>query len=103
VDEPQGTRASVPPIAVATRDDVAVVRFHGRRQETWTRPGVGTTERFRYRYADAELMEWVPRLRALARATHRVYALMNNCHRDDAVQGGKDLARLLASAEPRPA
>lgn len=99
VDEPQGTRASIPPIAVATRDDVAVVRFHGRRRETWTRPGVGTTERFRYRYSDAELMEWVPRLRALAHASHRVYALMNNCHRDDAVKGGKDLARLLAAAE----
>lgn len=97
VDEPQGTPASVPPIAVATRDDVAVVRFHGRRRETWTRPGVGTTERFRYRYRDEELGEWVPRLRALARATGRVYALMNNCHRDAAVQGAKDLARLLAA------
>lgn len=99
VDEPQGTPASVPPIAVATREDVAVVRFHGRRRETWTRQGVGTTERFRYRYAPAELGEWVPRLRALARASHRVYALMNNCHGDSAVQGGKDLARLLRAAD----
>jgi hypothetical protein len=41
----------------------------------------------------------VPRLRALAHVSHRVYALMNNCHRDDAVKGGKDLARLLAAAE----
>jgi len=96
VDEPQGTLASVPPIAIATRDDVAVVRFHGRRRETWTRPGVGTTERFRHRYTDAELSEWVPRLRALAASTGRVYALMNNCHRDDAIRGAKDLARLLA-------
>jgi uncharacterized protein YecE (DUF72 family) len=100
VDEPQGTSASVPPIAAATRDDVAVVRFHGRRRETWTRPGVGTTERFRYRYTTAELGEWVPRLRALAHGAHRVYALMNNCHEDSAVQGGKDLARLLHAAEP---
>jgi len=102
VDEPQGTPASVPPIAEATRDDVAVVRFHGRRRETWTTAGVGTTERFRYRYTDAELGEWVPRLRALAARTGRVYALMNNCYRAQAVQGGKDLARLLAAAEESP-
>ena len=100
VDEPQGTPASVPPVAAATRDDVAVVRFHGRRRETWTRPGVGTTERFRHRYTLAELSEWVPRLHALAHATHRVYALMNNCHRDDAVRGAKDLATLLAEKTP---
>jgi uncharacterized protein YecE (DUF72 family) len=96
VDEPQGTRASVPPIAVATRDDVAVVRFHGRRRETWTRPGAGTTERFRYRYRLDELAEWTERLHGLERATGRVYVLMNNCHGESAVQGAKDLARLLA-------
>jgi uncharacterized protein YecE (DUF72 family) len=100
VDAPQGTPASVPPVAVATHDDFAVVRFHGRRVETWTRAGVGTHERFRYRYTDRELAEWVPRLRTLARTTHRVFVLMNNCHRESAVQGAKDLARLLAGAAP---
>jgi uncharacterized protein YecE (DUF72 family) len=97
VDEPQGTPASVPPLAVATHDDFAVVRFHGRRAETWTKANVGTTERFRYRYSDAELREWVPRLRTVATRTRRVFALMNNCHRDSAVQNAKDLARLLVA------
>jgi uncharacterized protein YecE (DUF72 family) len=95
VDEPQGTPASVPPLAVATHDDFAVVRFHGRRVETWTRAGVGTTERFKYRYTTTELAEWVPRLRTLARTTRRVLVLMNNCHRESAVQNAKDLAKLL--------
>jgi uncharacterized protein YecE (DUF72 family) len=97
VDEPQGTPASVPPLAVATHDDFAVVRFHGRRTDTWARANVGTTERFRYRYTTAELGEWVPRLRMIARATRRVFALMNNCHRESAVQNAKDLARLLVA------
>ena len=95
VDEPQGTPASVPPLAVATHDDFAVVRFHGRRADTWTRANVGTTERFRYTYSTAELGQWVPRLRIMARSTRRVFTLMNNCHRESAVQGAKDLARLL--------
>jgi uncharacterized protein YecE (DUF72 family) len=95
VDEPQGTRASVPPIAEATSNDLAVVRFHGRRVETWTRPGVSTTERFQYRYATDELSEWVPRIHALARRTSRVLALMNNCYRSYAVENATELAALL--------
>jgi uncharacterized protein YecE (DUF72 family) len=95
VDEPQGTRASVPPVAEATSDALAVVRFHGRRLETWTRQGVPTTERFRYVYAREELAEWVPRLRGLAAGGRRVLALMNNCHRDAAVRNAEDLAALL--------
>jgi len=100
VDEPQGTRASVPPVAEATSEALAVVRFHGRRVETWTRPGVPTTERFRYDYSRGELGEWVPRLHALAKRSGRVLALMNNCHRDAAVRNALDLTALLA--EPAP-
>lgn len=95
VDEPQGTRASVPPVAEATSDALAVVRFHGRRAETWTRPGAPTTERFRWDYTRAELAEWVPRLRTLATRARNVLALMNNCHRDSAVRNARDLATLL--------
>jgi uncharacterized protein YecE (DUF72 family) len=97
VDEPQGTRASVPPIAEATSDELAVVRFHGRRVETWTRPGVSTTERFRWHYTRDELAEWVPRIQALAGRTKRVLGLMNNCYRDHAVRNANDLASLLAT------
>jgi uncharacterized protein YecE (DUF72 family) len=97
VDEPQGTRASVPPIAEATSPDLAVVRFHGRRAETWTRPNVGTTERFRYHYTNAELAEWLPRIRTLANSSRRVLALMNNCHRTAAVTNAADLATLLTT------
>jgi uncharacterized protein YecE (DUF72 family) len=97
VDEPQGTRASVPPIAEATSDELAVVRFHGRRVETWTRPGVSTTERFRWHYTRDELAEWVPRIQALADRTKRVLGLMNNCYRDHAVRNANDLASLLVT------
>lgn len=95
VDEPQGTAASVPPVAAATADALAVVRFHGRKRDTWTRPGVPTTTRFRWDYARDELAEWVPRLRALAARSRTVLALMNNCYRDYAVRNAADLAALL--------
>lgn len=102
VDEPQGTPASVPPLVESTSDTMAVVRFHGRRRETWTRRGVGTTERFRYLYTREELSEWVPRLHALARRTRDVYAVMNNCYREYGVQNAKDMAALLAGAAGEP-
>jgi len=96
VDEPQGTRSSVPPVAAATSDELAVVRFHGRKRATWDKPGVSTTERFGYLYRPDELREWVPRIQELARRTRDVHVLMNNCYRDHAVENAKDLAGLLA-------
>jgi uncharacterized protein YecE (DUF72 family) len=98
VDEPQGTRSSVPPVAAVTVDELAVVRFHGRKTATWDRAGVSTTERFGYLYRPAELRDWVPRLHALARGAKRVDVLMNNCYRDHAVQNAKELAEFLAES-----
>jgi uncharacterized protein YecE (DUF72 family) len=99
VDEPQGTRASVPPVAAATSEELAVVRFHGRRTAMWDKAGASTTERFGYLYRPDELGEWMPRLRALARSTRRVHVLMNNCYRQYAVQNAKELAALLVAGD----
>jgi uncharacterized protein YecE (DUF72 family) len=94
VDEPQGTRQSVPPVATATAE-VAVVRFHGRRAETWDKANVGVLERFRYLYDEEQLKEWVPKVRELAEQTREVHALMNNCYSDYAVRNASQLATLL--------
>jgi uncharacterized protein YecE (DUF72 family) len=94
VDEPQGTSASVPPVAEATTD-LAVVRFHGRRAETWDKPGVGVEERFKYLYDESELSEWVPKIEELSRETEQVHALMNNCYADYGVRNAGQLAELL--------
>jgi uncharacterized protein YecE (DUF72 family) len=101
VDEPQGTRASVPPVAATTTEALAVVRFHGRRRDTWDRPGVGTHERFGYLYAMEELREWLPRIHMVARQARTVHVLMNNCYRHYAVQNAKELAALLAESNER--
>lgn len=94
VDEPQGTAASVPPVADAT-SDLSVVRFHGRRAETWDKRGVGVEERFKYLYNEGELSEWVPKITQLARETEQVHVLMNNCYADYGVRNAGQLALLL--------
>ena len=98
VDEPQGTPASVPPIAVVTSPRLSVVRFHGRRTEMWDRPGVSTTERFGYLYPIDELRSWVPRVLELSEQASEVAVLMNNCYRESAVRNAKDLAELVLAA-----
>jgi uncharacterized protein YecE (DUF72 family) len=97
VDEPQGFRSSVPPVAAATAA-VAEVRFHGRNAETWEAPGIGAAERFRYDYDAAELGEWVPRIRSLAEQAPRVHVLMNNCYADYGIRSARLLADLLDQA-----
>jgi len=81
-----------------TDDDLAVVRFHGRADDTWKADNASAAERFRYFYDDEELREWVPRLGALASRARTVHALMNNCYEDYGVRNAARLAELLAAA-----
>jgi uncharacterized protein YecE (DUF72 family) len=94
VDEPQ-TRTSLPPIMAVTSPQLAVVRFHGRRVETWEAKGIPVVERFRYLYDEKELGEWVPRVREAAAAARDVHVLMNNCYANYGTTNARELAALL--------
>ena len=97
VDGPQGLRSSVPPIAVATSPDLALIRFHGRRVETWEARGIPVVERFRYLYSEDELREWVPRIREAAEEAREIHILMNNCYANYGSTNARELAALLAA------
>lgn len=94
VDEPQGTRTSVPPRTAVT-SPLAVVRFHGRNVATWERKGLTAAERFEYLYDEGELRGWVPEVRRLAGEADEVHALFNNCYQDYGVRNAHQLGRLL--------
>ncbi|POX46702.1 DUF72 domain-containing protein [Streptomyces sp. Ru71] len=92
VDMAQGLPASVPPVVPVTSPGLSVVRFHGR-SPAW---GTGSKEdRFRHRYTDAELKQWVPRLRASAEAADRLHVLFNNCCGPAAVHAAERMRALL--------
>jgi uncharacterized protein YecE (DUF72 family) len=99
VDGPQGFKSSVPPVTAATSPDLAVVRFHGRRTETWEAKGIPTVERFRYLYSRDELEEWVPRIRATAAQARDTHVLMNNCYANYGSTNARELAALLLAPE----
>ena len=94
VDEPQGFRSSVPPVAASTAD-LAAVRFHGRNTEAWEAPGKDPALRTAYDYRDDELAEWMPRIATLHEGGRPVHLLFNNVYRGAAVRNARALARLL--------
>lgn len=99
VDEPQGFRSSVPPIAIAT-SDIGFVRFHGRNTETWEKRMNSSAERFDYRYSREELEEWLPRIRSLAHDTEETHLIMNTNNDDQGPANAQLLADLLPTAIP---
>lgn len=100
VDEPQGFKSSVPPIAETT-SDVGAVRFHGRNADMWERKGITPVERFNYLYTEEELKPWADKIRELARETREMHVLFNNCHQDNAVINARQM-HIMLSSEIRP-
>ncbi len=96
VDEPQGFRSSVPPIAGAT-SDIAVIRFHGRNSNNWERKAITVVERFKYLYSDQELGEWLPKIAELSAKAKQLHVLFNNCYADWGVRNARDIDRLMGS------
>ncbi len=97
VDEPQVGAGSVPLIAEATHDRLALVRFHGRNADTWAKPNLPSSgERFRYLYSQEELQTFVPVLQGLDDRVLEVHALMNNNFDNYAIRGALSLQRLLS-------
>jgi uncharacterized protein YecE (DUF72 family) len=100
VDGPQGFRSSVPQVVAVTSPGLALVRFHGRRRETWEAKGIPTVERFRYLYDRGELEEWVPRIRQAASEAKRTHVLMNNCYANYGATNAREIAALLEDLQP---
>jgi uncharacterized protein YecE (DUF72 family) len=95
VDGPQGLRSSVPQIVAVTSPDLALVRFHGRRVETWEAKSIPVVERFRYLYSKEELAEWLPRIREAADEAREMHILMNNCYANYGSTNARELAAML--------
>ena len=98
VDMPQGFDSSLPPIAVATSKDLAMVRFHGRKAETWDKKTKTAAERFDYEYSPKELAQWAPKIEELGTQAKETHVVMNNCYRNYAVKNARQLIDLLETA-----
>lgn len=92
VDEP-ALPGLFPPLAVAT-GPLAYLRFHGRNKDKWWNHKEAW-ERYDYLYNEAELKEWLPKIKSLERASQNVLVLFNNCHFGQAARNALKLQQLL--------
>jgi uncharacterized protein YecE (DUF72 family) len=83
---------------VAATTDLAVVRFHGRADDTWKANTATAAERFKYLYDRRELRPWVSRVTELAERAGEVHVLMNNCYEDYGVRNAADFIDLFERA-----
>jgi uncharacterized protein YecE (DUF72 family) len=95
VDEPQLGSASMAPHMAVTTPDLAVLRLHGHNYKTWYKKGETSADRFDYLYPEEELLEWVPRIRALADRAREVHVLFNNNRSNYAVVNGLQMGQML--------
>ena len=96
VDAPEGSKAPtlMPNLDVATRDDVAYLRAHGRNLEGYVR-GRSVAERFAYEYDDEELGELGERAGKLAEEVSSVRMMFNNNRGADAPRAAQRMRELL--------
>ncbi len=93
VDEPR-LKGLIPPEARVTAD-IGYLRFHGRNSETWFAKDGTPYSRYDYLYPEAELLEWVPKIKAMAGLTKTFFVLFNNHPKAYAVRDAELLAKAL--------
>jgi uncharacterized protein YecE (DUF72 family) len=93
VDAPKASK--LPTVLDVTDDDLVVVRFHGRADDTWDARTGTAAERFNYRYSKQQLRPWAKKLERLAGEAREVHALMNNCYQDHGVRNAAELRAML--------
>ncbi len=68
------------------------VRLHGRNAEQWWKGGA---LRYDYLYTEAQLEDWISKIRECAKPIQSVYMFLNNCHRGQAIQNARMMKELL--------
>jgi uncharacterized protein YecE (DUF72 family) len=98
VDSPQVSTNSVPAVWDITTPKLAVVRLHGRNQETWNIKGAtSASDRFNYDYTDEQLQQLVPDLRTIERRVEMLQVIFNNNKEDQGQRNGRTLQGYIQS------
>jgi len=100
VDSPQGFVNTVPPVWEASRDDLSLVRLHGRNAAAWNNRHGASSSRFTYEYSQDELAELAHRIRDLARRTRDTHVILNTNYEDQGMRNAQALVRALDRSAP---
>lgn len=103
VDGPQGFDNSVPAIWETTHPELAILRLHGRNQETWNQKGqTASSDRFNYDYAEAELAGLVNPILELATKVGTFQVVFNNNMEDQGQRNARTLGGMLGVHSGHP-
>ncbi len=97
VDSPVGFENTVPAVWAVTRDDLCVVRLHGRNAAAWNRRDVtASSGRFVYEYSASELIDISARVERIAALADDTHVLFNTNHEDQGMKNASAFQRALA-------
>lgn len=97
VDSPAGFENSVPAVWATTRDDLCVVRLHGRNAAAWNRRDTtASSGRFVYEYSAGELIDISARVERIAALADDTHVLFNTNHEDQGMKNAAAFERALS-------
>lgn len=98
VDSPTGFENTVPAVWATTRDDLCVVRLHGRNAAAWNRRGItASSGRFVYEYSASELTDISARVARIAAKADDTHVLFNTNHEDQGMRNAAAFQRTIAA------
>ncbi|TDK26203.1 DUF72 domain-containing protein [Luteimonas aestuarii] len=103
VDEPQNIPdKSIPQVWATTNPRLAIVRLHGRNEETWDIKGAtAASDRFDYDYSTDELDDLAIQIRELSDVVDVLHVIFNNNYEDQGVRNGTTMMERLGLPQPR--
>ncbi len=84
-----------PRVWEATHPRLALLRLHGRNQDTWNIKSSVSSSRFNYWYSQDELAAMVPDIRRIAGLADALHVVFNTNYEDQGQVNARLLARLL--------
>ena len=97
VDAPPGMESSVPSEVHLTNPELAMFRFHGRRESTWETHNSEVAERYRYLYDNEQLVAWLPAIERAVGESMNVHLTFNNNKWNYAVANALEMTEVVAS------
>ncbi len=92
---------SLDPDTFVPSESRAYFRFHGRNKAQWFRAEANRDQRYDYLYSAKELAVWRDKIRKVSDGVQKVFVVLNNHFRGQAVANALQLKAMMSTAPPK--